>query len=127
MTRSLHVFHLKCRGENNVSRKKLSNIILYLKRNNCVLKHSFYRVFIIARWMTTSLIPPITLCLSPFSLDVYLIDDISFRVYFQRVFSADERLCCFTRLITCTFLMFHPCLVSHLLGDRTTNVALVKV
>ena len=32
---------------------------------------------------------------------MYLVDDISLHINFQRVYSVDERLCYYTRLITC--------------------------
>ena len=59
--------------------------------------------------------------------DVYLVDEISFCLSFQGVYSVGERLFCYTRLITCMCFMFHLCLVSHLLGARPTNVTLFNV
>ena len=61
--------------------------------------------------MTSSFIPLITLCNIPF-LRTFLIDEISFRLYFQRVYFVGDHFCCYTCLITCMCLMFHPCLVS---------------
>ena len=72
-----------------------------------------------------SLIPLITICESPFYSDVYLVDYILFCLCFQRVYSVGDRLSCYKRLITCMCLMFHACLVSHLLGACPTNVTLV--
>ena len=86
----------------------------------------FYCVFVIVRLMITSLSPLITLCCGTFYLDVYLVDDVSFRLCLQQVYSVGGRLLCYTRLTTCMCLMFHLYLVSHLLGARPTNVTLVN-
>ena len=90
-------------------------------------ENSLYCVFIIVRVMNTSLIPLITIFYGHFSLDIYLVEEISFRLCFQQVYSVGESLCCYTRLIPCICLMFHPYLVSHLLGARPKNVTWVNV
>ena len=108
----------------HVSRENLSNILF--KRKQLCCENSFCSVFIIVRGINPSLSPLITICYSPFSFYVYLVDDISFRLYFKQVYFVGERLFCYTLLISCTCLIFHPCLVSHLLAMRPTNVTLVN-
>ena len=53
-------------------------------------------------------------CYIPFSSDVYLVDEISFRLSFQRVYSVGERLCCYTRLITymCVYYFIRVCILT---------------
>ena len=110
---------------NNVSRENISNILFKEKQLRC--ENSFYQVFIIVRETTTPLSPLITLCYSPFSLEVYLVEEISFSISFQRMYSIGECLFWYTRLIACMCSMFHLCLVSRLLDVRPMNFTLVNV
>ena len=49
------------------------------------------------------------------SLDVYLVENISLRINFQRVSSVGERLCYSMRLSNTCVMTFNLCLLSNLL------------
>ena len=89
-------------------------------------KNSLYRVFIIVRGMNTSWIPLITLCYIPFYFGVYLFDDISLCLNFQRVFCWWSLWYYMYFLISCvinfnTFFRVYPVFA------WPTNVILVNV
>ena len=102
-------------GKRHQSRKPLQySYVSKEKQLRC--ENSVYCVNTVVIGMTTSLSPLITLCCSPFSSDVYLVDEISFRLWFQRISSVGKCWYCDTRLRTSMCLMFHTCLLSHLLA-----------
>ena len=78
-------------------RKPLEYYFVF-KEKQLLCENCFYPVF----WgMTTLLSSLITLYYSPFYSDVYLVENISFRLSSQQVYSAGDRFFCNTPLIFC--------------------------
>ena len=112
--------------ENDVDQYNLSNNILYLKRNNCIVK-SFYRLFIIVRGMTIPWSPIITFFKVPIFGRLF-----SWQYFISSQFSTGFSRC-WAFMLLYVFnnlhvgLMFHPYLASNLLDARPTNITLVNV
>ena len=82
-----------CGIEETTSVKETSIILFGNKYKQLRCENSFYRVVIIVSGTTTTYIPLITICYSPFSLEVYLVvGNISLCPNLQRVYSVGERL-----------------------------------
>ena len=77
--------------ETTNSVEKTSIIIFGIKEKQLYCENYFYHLFIIVKGMTTPLSFLPAICYSPFTSDVYLVDNISIRLNFQQVYSIGER------------------------------------